>query len=199
MRNIPENENSSNETTSSSYCDQALANHLENVRHKLGLSLNEVSELSSVSRATLSRIERGQTSPTASVLGRLCSVYAMSMSSLLMAVETDSPRHTVFKNAKKWRDPETGYTRIALSPPTEQYAAQVSLGALPTGAIIEYDKPPMEGLEQHIVLLEGQLTLTFDGQTYLLKPKDCLALKLHGSSCFQNMGDTVAEYLIINC
>jgi len=178
--------------------DAALSNHLENIRNDRGMSLDMVASASGVSRATLSRIERGETSPTANALGRLCSTYKISMSRLLMAVETDAPRHLKFSDAKKWYDSESGFTRIALSPPAENYDIEVAWGRLPAGADLRYERPPLEGLEQHIILLEGQLHLTFDEEKYEMEPMDCLALKLHGSSQFQNLGDSSAKYLIIN-
>ena len=178
--------------------DKVLAQHLENIRKDRGDSLEQVSIASGISRATLSRIERGETSPTANVLGRLCSAYRITMSQLLMAVEADTPRLKKFSQAQKWRDPATGFERVALSPPAECFDIEIALGELPVMADIEYGAPPVEGLEQHIVLLIGQLNLTFDGDNYEMEPFDCLSLKLQGVSRFQNKGDEAAKYLIIN-
>jgi len=178
--------------------DYALAKHLEYIRSLHGLSLQEVAIKSGVSRATLSRIERGETSPTANILGKLCSTYKMSMSRLLLALESDAPRHISFDNAAKWRDPESGFTRVALSPPAENYTTELAWGELPEGADLTYDNPPMEGLEQHIVVLKGQLHLTFNSTQFEVNTMDCVALKLHGSSRFRNLGPGNAEYLIVN-
>ena len=192
MRKYPDN-NKPNEFT-----ELALAKHLESTRSRHGLSLDEVAVRSGVSRATLSRIERGETSPTAHVLGKLCATYKTTMSRLLMALEVDTPRHIRFDNATRWRDPDSGFIRVALSPPAENYTAELAWGQLPSGANLTYDSPPIEGLEQYILLLKGQLHLTFDTKNYDLNPMDCLALKLHGSSAFRNPGKEDAEYLIIN-
>ena len=189
MRNIAEYEISS---------DLALAKHLEKVRNERGLSLDEVAALTGVSRATLSRIERAETSPTANVMGRLCTAYNTSMSRLLMALETDTPRHTRFSDADEWQDSESGFKRRALSPPTENFAVEIAWGSLPVGADLSYQKPPIEGLEQHIFVLKGALSLTFDERHFDLAAMDCLALKLHGASRFRNLGDVEAQYLIIN-
>ena len=54
----------------------ALAEHLRGLRERHGLTLATLADRSTVSRATLSRIENAETSPTAETLGRLAAVYA---------------------------------------------------------------------------------------------------------------------------
>jgi transcriptional regulator with XRE-family HTH domain len=187
-----------NNKTPDSGDDAILARRLEEIRNDKGLSLAEVAALSGISRATLSRIERGETSPTANALGKLCSAYKVTMSRLLSAMEADSPRLLKFSDAKKWLDPDSGFTRVAISPPTENYNVEVTWGQLAAGSYIHYDAPPTEELEQHLILLEGELKLTFDDIDYEMKPMDCLALKLHGASKFRNLGRVFAKYLVIN-
>lgn len=178
--------------------DQVLIKHLERIRHERGLSLDDVATRSGISRATLSRIERGQTSPTTNTLGKLCSAYHVTMSSLMVAVESDAPRHIRFKQADMWTDPESGFRRTVVSPPAHNYQTEMAFATLPPGTDILYTSAPIEGLEQHIFLLEGELTLTFNDLSYELQALDCLALKLHGASRFQNLGSVNARYLVVN-
>jgi transcriptional regulator with XRE-family HTH domain len=178
--------------------DRALAARLETMRQAKGMSLDEVAQSSGVSRATLSRIERGETSPTAHNLGRLCAVYGVTLSQLLAPLEDDAPRHIKFDEAQTWRDVETGFERTIISPPAQGYDIQVMWGELPAGADITYPIPLQHGVEQHVVLIAGALTLTFEGQTYTLKPRDCLRVKIYGASRIQNLGDKRATYVVIN-
>ncbi|MGQ4428211.1 helix-turn-helix domain-containing protein, partial [Streptomyces violaceoruber] len=69
--------------------DARLAARLAELRAERGWSLGELAERSGVSRSTLSRAERGETSPTAAVLNRLCAVYGRTMSRLLSEVEAE--------------------------------------------------------------------------------------------------------------
>ena len=178
--------------------DAALADRLERIRKENGLSLDELAASTSISRSTLSRIERGETSPTANILGRLCAVYQITMSQLLSAMEPDLPRHLKYSDAKKWVDVDSGFTRVAISPSAENYNVEVTWAEILAGAVVDYDAPPKEGLEQHLILMQGSLELTFDDVVYILEPKDCLALKLYGASKFRNTGPTTAKYLVIN-
>lgn len=178
--------------------DRALASRLESLRRQQALSLDEVAMKSGISRATISRIERGETSPTASVLGKLCSAYNLTMSRLLAGIEEDAPRLIRRADALVWRDPDTGFERTTVSPPAKGYATEVALGELPALADIRYDAPPLTGIEQHFIMLEGALHVEVGGESYDLEQGDCLRLKLHNCSRVFNPGAATARYFIIN-
>ena len=55
--------------------DTRLAQRLRQLRGERSWSLEELATKSGVSRATLSRIENHEVSPTASVLGKLCAAF----------------------------------------------------------------------------------------------------------------------------
>lgn len=178
--------------------DRALALRLESLRRQNGLSLDEVALKSGISRATISRIERGETSPTASVLGKLCTAYGLTMSRLLAAIEEDAPRLIRRADAHKWRDPETGFERTVISPPAKGYATEIAWGELPGGADIRYDAAPVSGIEQHFLIFEGELLVEFSSNAYLLQAGDCLRMKINGASRVRNPGTETARYLIVN-
>jgi transcriptional regulator with XRE-family HTH domain len=177
--------------------DRRLASRLEAARRARGLTLDELAEQSGVSRATISRIERAETSPTAHVLGRLCPVFGLTMSQLLLDAEAEAPSLIPAGAAPGWTDPETGFRRTSISPPTPGYAVEIVHGELPAGAGIDYDRPPIGGLEHHVVVLDGSLEVTIDGVAHRLRPRDCLRYHLTGASAFRNPGRKQAAYLVV--
>jgi transcriptional regulator with XRE-family HTH domain len=176
--------------------DTRLATRLAALRQAYGWSLDVLSERSDISRGTLSRIERGETSPTASLLGRLCSVYGRTMSRLLAEIETDPPSLLRRDDQLLWVDPGTGFRRRTVSPPAHGYSGELVAGELPPGAIIAYDAPPISGMEQHVWMLSGVLDLTVDGTIYRLGSGDSLRFRLFGASRFDCPGPDVARYVI---
>ncbi len=174
-----------------------LAHRISAVRRQCGLTLEELAARSGVSRATLSRIERGETSPTAHVLGCLCGVFGMTMSQLLLGAEAEAASLVRAGAAPVWLDPETGFRRTSVSPPTPGYAVEIIRGTLPPGAAIHYDRSPISGLEHHVVVLAGTLALTLDGQRHLLSADDCLRYRLAGSSGFSNPGPAPVTYFVV--
>ena len=55
--------------------DKAIGSRLKELRVKAGLSLNELAARSGVSRAMIGRVERAESSATASLLGKLCAAH----------------------------------------------------------------------------------------------------------------------------
>lgn len=176
--------------------DNKVATRLIEIRHARKFTIEQLAEISGVSRATLSRIERSETSPTAHVLGQLSAVYGLTISQLLVEVEEKGHHLTKWSKAQKWVDSETGFKRVILSPPSNDFSIQIMHGELPKGAVIEYPAPPLKTLEQHIIVLEGRLYLSFNQQNFTLDVLDCLRVKLIGASRFFNAHTGPSRYLI---
>lgn len=182
-----------------SSADIRLAARLAALRQEQGWSLDALAERSGISRATLSRIERGETSPTAALLGRLCTAYGRTLSRLLAEIETDAPRLIRRSDQLLWVDPETGFRRRSVSPPAQGCNGELIEGELPAGATISYDGPPIPGIEQHVLMLGGRLDLTVDGTIHALSAGDCLRYRLFGPSRFLCPGPEAAHYIIAFC
>jgi hypothetical protein len=67
---------------------------------------------------------------------------------------------------------------------------------LEPGAAIAYDRAPRPGLEHHLLLVEGRLTVSLDALSYALEPGDCLRYRLSGASAFTTPADTGARYYL---
>jgi transcriptional regulator with XRE-family HTH domain len=176
--------------------DRRIAQHLRELRSGRGWSLDELARRSNVSRATLSRLENAEVSPTASVLGKLCAAYGLTMSRLMHMVE-DNFAPLVRRSAQPvWTDTSVGFRRRSVSPPAQTLAAEVLECELAPGARITYDSPPRPGLEHHLLLIDGELEISIDGQIYDLRPGDCLRYQLFGRSAFATPGHSSARYIL---
>lgn len=176
--------------------DRQIASGLKRLRQSRGWSLEELAAQSGVSRASLSRLENAEVSATATVLCKLASAFGLTASRLLHQVETEAAPIVRWADQPIWEDPATGFVRRAVSPPAHNLAGEVIEGALPAGAIIQYDLPPRPGLEHHLVMLEGALTLSVGGQSYVLRGGDCLRYVLHGQTRFEASPMMGARYLL---
>lgn len=175
--------------------DRKLAERLKALRLERGFSLDALAEASGVSRATLSRLENAEVSPTAQVLGRLCSAYGLTMSRLMLMVEGEGAAVLRAKDQPVWQDRRSGFTRRAVLPPAQGFAGEVVQGELKPGATITYDREPRAGIEHYFVMLEGGLTFTANGQSFDLLAGDSLRVKLFGPTAFAASGEG-ARYLI---
>jgi transcriptional regulator with XRE-family HTH domain len=186
-------ENTSSDMTST---DRLLAQRLKGLRAERGWSLDELAKRSTVSRATLSRLENAEVSPTTSVLGKLCAAYGLPMSRLLRMVEDDFVPLMRRDTQEVWIDPALGFRRRSVSPPAQTLAGEALECELAAGTRITYDQSPRSGLEHHLILLEGQLEVSVGGQTYELRPGDCLRYQLAGSSAFTTPAQCAARYIL---
>ena len=176
--------------------EQRLAQRLKQLRVDQGWSLDQLASASQVSRATLSRLENGEVSPTTRVLGALCAAYGLAMSRLLRMVEDDFA--PVLRRAQQgvWTDPETGFRRRSVSPPARALAGEALECELDAGVTIRYAASPRPGMEHHLLLQEGKLSVTVDGRSHDLAAGDCLRYQLHGASAFATPPDSGARYFL---
>ncbi|KZD12073.1 helix-turn-helix domain-containing protein [Oceanibaculum pacificum] len=184
-----------NEITDNSI-DQRIAQRLKGLRAERGWSLDELAGRSAVSRATLSRLENAEVSPTASVLGRLCAAYGLTLSRLMHMVEGDFVPLVRRDAQPLWTDRSIGFRRRSVSPPAQTLAGEALECTLEAGIRIDYPAPPRQGLEHHVLLLEGALEIAVGGQTHALQPGDCLRYQLFGPSAFATPPDTGARYIL---
>lgn len=173
-----------------------IAARLAALRLAHALSLDDLAARTGLSRATLSRIERGETSPTAAMLGRLCAAYGWTLSRLMAEAETQPAALLRAAEQPVWSDPETGFRRRAVSPPAPGLRLELVEAHLPAGASIAYPAPPMAGMEQHVRLQSGLLDFTHGSETWRLAPGDCLRLRLTGPTRLAAPGPEAAAYLI---
>src|ERR1051325_7443045 len=110
-----------------------LALRIRREREGRGWSLGDLAERSGVSKAMISKIERGEASPTAALLGRLSGAFGLTLSALLARAEHASGRLLRAADQPRWQDPETGYVRRQVSPQSDLPLDLVRV-ELPAGA-----------------------------------------------------------------
>ncbi|AYN38387.1 XRE family transcriptional regulator [Streptomyces dangxiongensis] len=176
--------------------DHLIGARLAELRTQRGWTLGELAERSGVSRSTLSRAERAETSPTAALLNRLCHVYGRTMSQLLSEVEAEPAALVPAAGQQVWEERASGFVRRSVSPPHAGLRGELVEGRLTAGADIAYDRPPVPGLEQHVWLLEGALEVTVDGRVHQLAAGDCLRMRVHGATRFRCAGPDAARYVL---
>jgi transcriptional regulator with XRE-family HTH domain len=176
--------------------DVRLGARLAELRAQHGWSLGELAERSGVSRSTLSRAERAEISPTASLLNRLCGVYGRTMSQLLSEVEAEPALLVRAAEQPVWEDRASGFVRRSVSPPHTGLRGELVEGRLRAGADLAYDRPPVPGLEQHIWVLEGTLDVTAQDIEHHLDAGDCLRLRVWGPTRFRCPGPDDVRYVL---
>jgi len=166
-----------------------LAERLRSEREARNWSLAELAQRSGVSRAMISKVERGEASPTAALLGRLSGPFGLTVSALLARAEGQAGG-AVARAAEQphWRDPGTGYLRRAVSPPGAD--PELVRVELPPRARVPYPAASYTLLRgQCVWLLDGTLLFHEGAITHRLDAGDCLALGPPTDCAFENPSD----------
>ncbi|WP_448326565.1 helix-turn-helix domain-containing protein [Sulfitobacter sp. M13] len=162
-----------------------LASHLRNLRETHDMTLAVLAERSGLSRATLSRIENADVSPTAETLGQLAAVYAIPISQLLSPLEHGFQPVLRRGEQSVWRDPGHEFVRRSVSPSNGQLSVELIEGELGPEQLITYAAPAIPGQEHHVYVLSGQMQITVEGNAHDLRPGDCLRYILFGETIFR--------------
>ena len=96
--------------------NQRISARIRIERESRGWSLNDLAERAGASRAMIHKIERGESSPTASMLGRLSGAFGISMSTLIARAEMQEGKLLRFASQPVWHDPQSHYLRRHVSP-----------------------------------------------------------------------------------
>ena len=180
----------------SSSLDLRIARRLARLRAQRGWSLDALAVRTGISRASLSRLERGELSPTASMLGALCTQYGWTLSRLMAEAESGPPSVVRGSGQVAWKDPASGYLRRIISPPHPHLRGELVEVSLPAGAAVSYDASPLPGLEHHLWVLEGSVEIEIEGTSVRVEKGDCLRYVLAGSSRFECRSKRPARYLV---
>lgn len=168
-------------------------------------TLARLADASGVSQAMISRIERGESSPTAAVLGKLSAAFQLSIASLLTpaegtpgegaTAESGPGRVRRGTDAARWRDPATGYRRRQVAGP--DFPAEVAEIRLPAGARVPYPAAAFAFIRQVVWVLDGRLTF-HDGDTvHELAEGDTIELGPPAERVFANNSSAECRYVVI--
>jgi transcriptional regulator with XRE-family HTH domain len=177
--------------------DRDIGARLKTLRTAGAMTLEDLADHSGVSRAMLSRIERGESSPTAQLLNRVCAGLGVTLSSLFAAAETAPPPLSHRADQPVWRDPASGYLRRVVSPPATGSPAEIIEVEFPAGAAVAFESQRLSTANQYVWVLEGTMEITVGDETYRLDKGDCLHMRLDQPVGFRNPAERPARYLVV--
>jgi transcriptional regulator with XRE-family HTH domain len=188
-------------TNSPSDVDQRIARRLGELRTERGLTLEALAARSAVSRSMISKIERGEVSPTAVVLNKLAIGLGVLLPTLFGYSVQGPPRplHPVarLKDQQRWKDPDSGYQRRTLTPPGVPHNTRLSEIHFPPAARVTFENAfGRNAPQQQIWMLKGEMSITLGDTRRRLAAGDCMAMTLDAPITFHNPGRTMAHYLV---
>ena len=165
----------------------------------MGLSLRDLSERTGVSAPMLSQVERGDTSPTLTVAGRIAGGLDLSLSQLLRLDEGEGV--SVVRRRERRTGGSKAHAYEILTPPLPGQRAEVSLHTLkPQASTGGPGDPPMHepGSRETAFVTDGSVTLYIAGQEYRLETGDSVTFDADLPHHFENLDtDRDARFLSV--
>lgn len=176
---------------------EKLGFRVRELRRAKGLTLNELAEASGVSRAMISKIERGEKNPTLVVTARISEGLGVTLSQLA-GVERRREAVVVPRDRRMvLRDPETGFERQLLSPTFSRRGMEFIRNVIPEGSTSGEFPPHKKGVEEYLVIEKGRVAAVLDGEEYLLEEGDALYFEADVIHRFDNAGAEEASYYLV--
>jgi transcriptional regulator with XRE-family HTH domain len=171
-----------------------LAQRLRLERDGRGWSLAQLAARSGVSRATISKIERAEVSPTAVVLVRLASAFDLTLAGLMLRAE-GGERLARAGDQPVWRDPENGYVRKQVFSRPD-HPVEIVRVELPARQHVTLPASSYAHIRQLVWVQSGHLVITEGGERRALSAGDCLSFGPPADTTFANETNAACVYVV---
>ena len=172
-----------------------LAHRLRLERDGRGWSLADLAGRSGVSKATISKIERAEVSPTAVVLVRLASAFDLTLAGLMLRAEGQGERLSRANEQPLWRDPDTGYVRRQVFGRPDHPVELIRV-ELPARQRVTLPASSYAHIRQLVWVQSGSLVITEEGQRHVLAAGDCLGFGPPAETTFANEMSASCVYVV---
>ncbi|MFO1108652.1 MAG: XRE family transcriptional regulator [Bradyrhizobium sp.] len=172
-----------------------LAQRIRLERDSRDWSLAELAERSGVSKATISKIERAEVSPTAAVLVRLASAFDLTFAGLLLRAESQGDRVSRAAKQPVWHDPETGYVRKQVFSRPDHPVELVRV-EMPPRQRVTLPASSYAHIRQLVWVLTGSLVITEGSERHELASGDCLGFGPPAETTFANEANAPCVYVV---
>ena len=156
-----------------------------------------LAERSGVSRAMISKLERGEKNPTLVVAAKVAEGLGVSLSQF---VGLEMKRKVVMVPRERrmtMRDPETGFERQLLSPSFGGRGVEFIRNVVPEGSTSGEFPPHRRGVEEYLVVERGRLRAVLGGEEYFLDEGDAAYFEADVAHRFDNAGEGECSYYLV--
>ena len=161
-----------------------VAVNLKRIRTARKMSLDELSEQTGVSKSMLGQIERGESNPTISVLGKIVSGLRVEFNDLIEEPPQEAyvVDHAMQTPSKQVPGEYSVYTYFPFEKKRnfEIYVIEIE----PGGCYVSGSHG--EKTTEYIIGVEGILTLETGGREYMVKPQDALLFESDKEHRYKN-------------
>lgn len=176
---------------------ESLGKRVRGLRRAKGLTLEVLAERSSVSRAMISKLERGEKNPTLLVVAKVAKGLGVD---LLRLLGTEEPRRVIVVPRDRrpvMQDLRTGFERQLLFPTCGrqgvEFVRMIVAEGSTSGELPAYRKDT----EEYVLVEKGCLKAILGSEEYLLNEGDALYFEADVAHRFDNAGEGECSYYLV--
>lgn len=173
-----------------------LGTRLNTERRNRNLTIEALAAKSGVSRAMISRVERGEAQPTTTVLGKLAEALELSISQFVGGPQSTGTLVVREADQPHFREEKTAFERRSLSPLYRGRGIDLVLNTLPPRTRTGPFPSHRVGVEEHLWMQSGTLTVEVGSERHDLLTGDFLFYPADRDHSFVNDADTPAVFMI---
>ena len=174
-----------------------LGERVRALRRERGWTLEMLAERSGVSRAMISKLERGEKNPTLVVAAKVAEGLGMNLSRLVGVEEKRKIVVVPRRRRMTMLDPETGFERQLLSPSLGGREVEFMRNVVPEGSTSGELPPHRRGVEEYLVVERGRLRAVLGGEEYVLEEGDAAYFEADVAHRFDNAGVGECSYYLV--
>lgn len=172
-----------------------IGKNLQEIRKSRGLSLDQVSDMSGVSKGMLGQIERGESNPTISVLWKIVNGLRISFATLM---EESTPSVSIVKveDITPLVEEDGAYRTFPIFPFEQDKGFEVYSVEVDPGCS-HVSEAHYDGVEEFIMVIDGVLHVSLGGDEYVLEPKTTMRFTADQVHTYTNRTDRTVRYMTL--
>lgn len=167
-------------------------------RKKRVWTLDQLADASGVSRAGISRIERGETVPSTTTLSRIAEALGLSFSELMSVQSNEEGEVVLLEPCQQpvFTD-ENGFERRCIAPVLPSKGLDWVHNKLPAGATSGTLFAHTTAVEEYLYVLDGKLEVRLGESVHELKAGDSLYYRAQLPRQFTAIGKRPCQYMMV--
>lgn len=175
--------------------NEILAMNLKRLREERKLSLDNLADITGVSKSMLGQIERGDSSPTITTILKITNGLKITFSSLLsypqpdtLVITKDDIDPLIEDNGK--------YKLYPFFPYEEERNFEIYAVEIEEGGYLNAE-PHIKGTKEFITVFAGELTVRVGDKEYKIKEGESIQFRADQSHSYHNSGDKYTKISMV--
>lgn len=165
------------------------------IRKSRGLSLDNMAEMTGVSKAMIGQIERGDSNPTISVLWRIVNGLGISFTTLIEDVDSEVTVATP-GNLELFSEEDGAYRAYPMFPYSLRTKLESYMVTIEPGCV-HGSEPHNEGVEEYIFVHQGVLELKHDEESYEVPAGSAVHFHANRPHWYRNSGTEPIHFFTV--